>query len=36
MIGTLRDAQSAGFCELAEWLEMAKSTVHVHFKSLEE
>lgn len=36
IVDTLCDAESAGVSELAERLEMAKSTVHVHLKTLEE
>ncbi|QPV61621.1 IclR family transcriptional regulator [Halosimplex litoreum] len=36
IVDTLREAESAGVSELAERLGMAKSTVHVHLKTLEE
>jgi DNA-binding IclR family transcriptional regulator len=36
IVEALRDAETAGVSELADRLGMAKSTVHVHLKTLEE
>lgn len=36
IVETLREAESAGVSEVAERLGMAKSTAHVHLKTLEE